>query len=88
MTLEMFIWNDPHTIIDEWTLLKDLPMESNRVMTIGLVVQENDALVAVAIGVDAANSQITGTLIIPKIAILKREMLADQSVIDGWLKAR
>ncbi len=87
MNVEMFVWRDPHSVLDDWTEISELSMEPTLVLTVGVVVKENEETVAISNGVEAKRDKTTmGTLILPKSAILQRLVIADDAQVTEWLK--
>lgn len=84
MTLDLIQWIDASST-DDWTDLIDICMDAKKVLTIGLVIKENETTVAVSTGYDLTDKDACCTLIIPKVTIIQRQTLAEQDKIDEWI---
>lgn len=87
MTLEVIFWHDVFSH-DAWCALRDMGMSPKKIMTIGLVIKENDETVAVTHTYSEDNDQDESpcTMVIPKALIYKREMMLDEKRVAEWYK--
>ncbi len=87
MKVEAFVWSDPHSVLDEWTDISELSMEPTLVLSVGIVVKENESTVAISNGVEPKRDKTTmGTLILPKSAIIQRHAIASDEDVASWTK--
>ncbi len=87
MKVEAILWHDPHSVLDEWTEIPELAMEPQKVLTVGVVVKETEQAVAISNGVGVKLDKTTmGTLILPKSAIIQRQIIASDEDVAGWAK--
>jgi hypothetical protein len=84
-------WIDSNTTPEVWQLASGLPpLEIFRVVTVGLLVDEDEALIRVACSFAATesggNEQFQGLIVIPKVAVQRRRdmsLACDVLVISG-----
>lgn len=84
MTAEAILWRDAHSV-DTWTYLHDIEMEPRKVLSIGIVVKETDLAIAISAGL-GDDKDACATLVIPKVLIVTRNVLASSEEIEAWLK--
>jgi hypothetical protein len=66
------IWEDAVSI-DEWTSMSDINIDKPTLIhTVGLLVEENDKRLAVAVNYDDENESVSCVMIIPKNMIIAR----------------
>lgn len=77
------VWVDPHSI-DEWSDVDELGLENMvQIVSVGILLKEDKHRYVVALNLDAANSNASCTMIIPKFAVSHVEVLGYVKEIDS-----
>ncbi len=85
MNVELFIWCDPHSVVDDWTEISQLCMDAKLIVTVGIVVKESEGTIAISNGVGSKGDSTTmGTLVLPRSAIVRREVIGSVNLAEPF----